>query len=82
MQFPAESRWQPIKTDAATTGIILLRDLQPGEPVELVATAGAAAPAAAAGAAAPAAAAPAATAPAAAAAAAEPPPPAPFEYTD
>eukprot|EP00195_Chlamydomonas_chlamydogama_P008069 CAMPEP_0202901100 /NCGR_PEP_ID=MMETSP1392-20130828/13237_1 /ASSEMBLY_ACC=CAM_ASM_000868 /TAXON_ID=225041 /ORGANISM="Chlamydomonas chlamydogama, Strain SAG 11-48b" /LENGTH=1014 /DNA_ID=CAMNT_0049587599 /DNA_START=141 /DNA_END=3185 /DNA_ORIENTATION=+ len=89
--FPKDSRWEPVKKDNLQ-GILVLRDLRPGEPLELVvsqaqadaaAQAPAGAPAAPAAAPAqPAAAAPAQPAPAAggADAADEPPPPAPFEY--
>lgn len=89
--LPATGRWQPVRAGGPATGIMVMRDTQPGEPVELVVTQGdaaaaAAAPAAAAAAApAAAAAAPAAAQPAAAAPASggdgdEPPPPAPFTY--
>ncbi|KAG2454480.1 hypothetical protein HYH02_001498 [Chlamydomonas schloesseri] len=90
--LPAGGRWQPVRAGGPVTGIMVMRDTQPGEPLELVATQGdaaaaaAAAPAAAAAAApaaaaaAPAAAQPAAAAPASGGDADEPPPPAPFTY--
>lgn len=80
VSFKADSRWEPVKRDAPPVGILVLRDLQPGQPVEYVSVQTAAAPAAAATTAAAAAAAPATTATTAAAAEAEPPPPEPFEY--
>lgn len=48
---PAGSRWAPVKRGAALSGILVLRDLQPGEPVEYANTGAAAAPGAAAAAA-------------------------------
>eukprot|EP00798_Chlamydomonas_sp_ICE-L_P002207 gene2207-33767_t len=82
ISFSADSRWAPVKRDSPA-GILVLKDLTPGEPVDLITSEAAVVPEAAAAAApaAPAAAAPAAAEPAAGAAADdEPPPPAPFEY--
>ncbi len=94
VSWPTTSRWQPVAARReGAVGILVMRDTQPGEPVELVSAQGqdaaagagagaaAAAPAGgAAAAAAPAAAAPAAAAPAAGGEDDEPPPPAPFTY--
>ncbi|KAF8073149.1 RPN2B [Scenedesmus sp. PABB004] len=77
MSFPEGSRWAPVKRGAALSGILVLRDLTPGEPIEYATTTGAGG--APGGDAAAAAAAPAATA-AAPAQEQEPAPPAAFEF--
>lgn len=87
IQFEPNSRWRMVKT-GAPTGILVLKDTQPDQPLELIeatssgtqAAGAAAAPAAAGVAPAAGAAAPAAPAAAPAASADEPPPPEPFDY--
>lgn len=92
LSVPAGSRWTAVKSDFPLTGVMVVKDNQPGEPVQLVANSAqgvaAAAAATAAATAGQEAAAPAAQPAAGAAPGAaqggdddEPPPPAPFEYT-